>query len=180
MTSIRTGSAWKELVPGTSVRTGGAWKEVVEIFVRVGGAWKSAWVAFVVTVSGQTVDASTAAPGTATAGVRFNSDGTVDQRVQAAYSQIDSGTDWIIPNAAGAASGTYIRATEVSASGSPLTKNGTMNTWTLLTSDQEWSAVRSGASVGTSTWTITIEIAADSGGVDILDSADYVLNADLA
>lgn len=38
--------------------------------------------------------------GTATAGVRINSDGTMSKREGSSYSQIDSGTDWVIPNGA--------------------------------------------------------------------------------
>lgn len=34
------------------------------------------------------------------AGFRFNSDGTIDNRIQTTYTQINASTDWIIPNGA--------------------------------------------------------------------------------
>jgi len=53
----------------------------------------------VITISGEHVS-QIVGLGTKTAGIRINTDGTIDKRQGAGYSQIDAGTDWVIPNGA--------------------------------------------------------------------------------
>ena len=51
----------------------------------------------VLTLSGEAVsDVSVVAP--TIAGIRINTDGTIDKREGAVYTPIDVGTDWIVPN----------------------------------------------------------------------------------
>ncbi len=57
----------------------------------------------IVTLSGETV------AGTATALLNINSDGTATKQQDVSTTQIDSGTDWIIPNAASSQAGFTVR-----------------------------------------------------------------------
>lgn len=127
----------------------------------------------VVTVSGETISDSQAAPGSSQAGVRFNSDGTVDQNVGGIYTQIDSLTDWIIPNSL--ASGAYeVRATLNS--GTTPTGGESTNTWLSLSSNREWFHTRDGSTegVGSDTANLTIEI---RFGATVRDSGVYDITA---
>lgn len=120
----------------------------------------------------------------AEAGYRFNSDGTVDRADNVnetgfTYFQINSGTDWIIPNSASSGPATFhIRATHVSESDTPV-KTGVMNTWLALTSDRQWDANRDRlGGNGISQWVIDIAIS-DDGGSTTLDTARYTMNAEI-
>jgi len=65
--------------------------------MMAGGGMMSAGVsqpAGTVTLSGQIVSSIW----TDEVGIRFNSDGTIDELIGVTYTQIDTGTDWIIPN----------------------------------------------------------------------------------
>lgn len=118
----------------------------------------------------------------ASAGVRINSDGTVDKQVGGVYTQIGTLTDWIIPNA-GSAATFYIRATEVSFTENETnptvfsTKNGTMSSWITVGGGQsrEWSLDGSTntAGEGDNEWVIDLEIARDSGGVQVLTTGRF-------
>jgi hypothetical protein len=109
----------------------------------------------VVTLSGETVSG-----GAVTHGVQVNSDGTVDKEIDGVFSQIDSGTDWIIPNASANAL-FEVRATLNS--GSLSTSAGT-DIWLSLDEDRYWNT--------TVTANITLEIRYQ--GV-VLTSGVYVL-----
>ena len=68
-----------------------------------------------------------------TSGIRFNTDGTVDKRENASYTQISAASDWIIPNSA--APSDY----EVRVSGAPpgdafTNSTGADGTWFTLDS----------------------------------------------
>lgn len=126
----------------------------------------------------------------ATCGFRFNSDGTVDKEEETVYSQVNNGTDWIIPNS-DASTTYYIRATQIS-----LTANETaasifdtlegdvLSTWLTLGGAQtrEWRLKVNSNSVGSGdyTWVIDVEIATDSGGTDILDIGRFTMISSVA
>lgn len=119
-----------------------------------------------ITVSGETV--SEAAPGHAIAGIRFNSDGTVDgHSLVSGYYQVDSGTDWRIPNGSGA--GYHVRATLDSGD----TPTGTLSSWLALSTSREWYF---DILTGSKNCNLTIAVS-DDGGSTTLDSATYTLNA---
>lgn len=123
-----------------------------------------------VALSGENITDSFGSP-TATAGVRINTDGTVDKNETGVYSQIDSSTDWIIPNAA-ASSAYYVKAEQVSSSG-PGTRTGTLSTWLQLTSNREWKI----SATAIASWTLDISISKD-GGTTTIDTGRYVLATD--
>lgn len=125
-----------------------------------------------VTVSGEFIsDAAPNGTRTATAGVRVNNDGTIDKLIDTTYTQIDSSTDWRIPNGSG--SGYHVKFTKNVLDPAPT--GGTLDTWLSLSSsylvyyDEATDDTENGG-------TITIEIS-DDGGSTTLDSANYPLTA---
>ena len=53
-----------------------------------------------VTLSGESISDIQLDPTNATASIRFNTDGTVDEVLTGGTTQLDTATDWIIPNGA--------------------------------------------------------------------------------
>jgi len=79
--------------------------------------------------------------------VRINTDGTVDKYLEPTYTQIDSSTDWIIPN--GAASALYeVRITNiVDIGGDTLTwetGSAARDTWLAISSNLQWKVLAAG------------------------------------
>jgi hypothetical protein len=167
-----TGSAWED-VADIKRWTGSAWESINAVSRWSGSAWEQIWPSFTVTLSGETVtDYHSPLPGTATAGIRFNTDGTVDKLVDGAYSQIDSGTDWIIPNVD--ADSTFdVRCTNIT-SGSWTSEAAAEDTWISLSANREWYVFTNGIP-STQACTCTFEIRKDGGAV--LDSATYTCTA---
>ena len=131
----------------------------------------------VITLSGSSGSPRLAAhivtdPGAASAGWRFNSDGTVD-RNQGGYSQFEAGVEWA-NTAPNASTDYWIRATLDSGSNP---SSGTMNTWLQLSSNRTWEWAR--GSVGVLTGVLQIEIASDSGGSNIVATGYYSGNAEV-
>ena len=81
---------------------------------------------------------------TATAGVRVNSDGTIDKLVNTTYTQIDATTDWVIPNTA--ADGDHeVRITAVTFNeGAGFDVEAEVeDTWIALSANRTWAVVDS-------------------------------------
>lgn len=80
------------------------------------------------------------------AGIRVNTDGTVDKREGGTYTQIDGTTDWIIPN--GDASSLYeVRVTNVSHTGGASGWSSAAaadNTWIAISANREWNVIADG------------------------------------
>lgn len=121
-----------------------------------------------VTLSGESV--SDSAVSAAFASISFQSNGQVHKTEGVTSTQVDSATDWIIPNAA--APGTY----EVRLSG----RTGTAptgpaeNTWHALSTTRTWSLTNS-SPPSTISCSFTIEI---RKGSTVLASATYSLSAE--
>jgi hypothetical protein len=129
----------------------------------------------VVTVSGQAVS-NTDGPGPVAAQIRFTSTGIVQRGLGGSYAQVDSATDWIIPNSASAGPGAYhIRATLNAQTGSG-TRTGTLGSWLALTSTRTWELSKPTA--GIATWDLDIEIS-DDGGSTTLDTGLYELTVEV-
>lgn len=126
---------------------------------------------YTVTLSGQTIEHNTIPGDTAVAAIRFNSDGTVDQGIDGIFSQIDSITDWIIPNVE--ADSTFdVRCTGVGGSwtSSPIADGS----WINLGTSRTWTVQRI-STEGTNEVTATFEIRKDGGAA--LDSGFYTVRA---
>lgn len=100
---------------------------------------------------------------------RFNADGTVD------LLRVNSGNtlnqqQWYRPTGGTPGSGYWIRMTPTA---------GTFNvgdltgTWLQLNAARSWGRLRTSDAAGTDTATGTVEIATDSGGVNIVTSGSY-------
>ena len=169
-----TGSAWED-VADIKRWTGSAWETINQVNRWSGSAWEKIWPSYTVTVSGESVTHDTDV--TATAGIRFNSDGTVDKREGSSYTQVDTSTDWIDPN--GAADSTYdVRITSVvwTNGSSFFVEAASEDVWIDLGSDREWSVQDTQSSgLGRKTVSFTVEIRKDEGAV--IDSATYSLDA---
>lgn len=138
-----------------------------------------------VTLSGQTIVTTGTGQSSAYAAIRFNTDGTVDEYEShgaGAWTQIDSATDWIIPNSA-ASNKTY----HVRVSGTPFpddftTKPGANGTWFALTggsgADREWGVEDFDAAIENlvQTGSVTFQIS-DDGGSTVIASNTYSLSA---
>ena len=121
-----------------------------------------------VTLSGATVTHDSI--GLCTAGIWFNADGTTDRNVGGVPQQINSSTDWIIPNSD--ADSTYeVRVTNKTGDAwdsSPIADGS----WINLGTNRLWYIQVNG---GTKTASCTFEIRKDGGAV--IDSATYTFNA---
>lgn len=108
---------------------------------------------------------------TASAGIRFENNGTVDYLRLVSGDQLNQ-YDWVDPTSS--APGSYvIRATQTASTGFG-TFTGTLNTWQALTSSRTWQVTRN--SEGSFSRTLTIEIS-DDGGSTTLDSGSVQLTA---
>lgn len=140
----------------------------------MGGFLSQGGGAPVITVSGESVTHITANGTTARAAIifRFN-DGTVDRIRGTAVLQIDSATDWRIPNGLG--TGYYWKYTML---GFPSYNPGSLaaNTWYEITADRTIGA--EAASNNTqNTHSIVISVADAASDANILDSASYSCSA---
>lgn len=125
-----------------------------------------------VTISGEFLSHSVSNGNTAKSGIRFNSDGTVDKREGDTYTQVDSSTDWRIPNGSG--TGYYIKFSEILTPPTP--DVGTLDTWLELTSNRELSYINS-ANDSEKSGSFNIQISDDASGTPILDTAIYTPTA---
>lgn len=147
-------------------------REVQEIYANDNGVLRLVFAAGTVTLSGEAVSSSD--PGSATATIRFTAEGTVEKDENGTTTQVDSGTDWIIPNVA-ASSEYQIRYTNFTGS-ALLSPPSDEDEWIDLSEDRNFSLFRFSSNPGTSACSFTIEIRKGSSGA-ALDSATYTLSA---
>lgn len=128
--------------------------------------------ASVVTLSGEALSDSDS--GGATVSIFFRADGTIDKKEGATTTQIDSGTDWIIPNGAGSSS-YEVRCTNLTSTSSDTwtTEAAAEDTWIDLGSDREWEFTES-APLGAHDLTCDFEIRRDGGAA--LASTEYTFD----
>jgi hypothetical protein len=148
------------------VNVGGLWKDVNCIWTNIGGTWKRAWTNYDVNLDG----------GAFSSGIHartyINSDGTVDAWTQeSGYVQLDSATDWIIPNASAGSEADFEAKWVLTAGSTPdeTTAGWTSNTYADLTSNLY---VGRSESPGITTCDVTITIRRKSDSV-VLASGLY-------
>jgi hypothetical protein len=164
--SVYNGSSFKEATE-VHMYDGSVYRDCSEVHVWNGSAWKQVFAKVapaVVSLAGFAISYETA--GGDTVALRINSDGTIDQGKGGVYTQINSGSDWIIPNSASTENTYHVRAT---LTGDSLT-TGTLNTWLEIGVDTtEWTRF---ALFSYTELTISIS---DDGGSSTIDSAVYSL-----
>ena len=105
--------------------------------------------------------------GDATCGVRVNTDATIDKLEGAVYTQVDTATDWAIPNDTAAATDHWVRFERISGDTSGFT--GTLSTWLKVTGGSSSNRqISYSNSSGILVGIYSIEIATDSGGTNIV------------
>jgi hypothetical protein len=173
-THIYDGSAYRKATE-IHIYDGSSYRDCNTVHVYDGSAWRLVFekVAAVVTLSGEIVSDNSA--GTSEAKLRVNADGTIDKyTTTGGWSQIDSSTDWIIPN--GSASSDYdVRVTGVL--GTFTASPGTNGDWFTLGSDRTWELSLTGSSGDSDQVSFTVEI---RDGSDVTqDTGSYSLAVDI-
>lgn len=113
--------------------------------------------------------------GTATAGIRFNTDGTVDKLLGSTYTQIDSGTgDWLV-------SGTNDNLWEVrytnSVGNAFASSAAAEDTWIALSAAREWYCTDTDPNEPAGTKDITCDFEIRYNGGDVLTTGEYIFTA---
>ena len=164
---VYNGASWDIAIAKTY--NGTAWEDKMKFWN--GSIWVELYAGIVVTVSGENIFHVVANGNTARAGVRVNNDGTIDKLILSTYTQIDSSTDWRIPNGSGA--GFHVKFTKGFLDPDP--DVGTLDTWLALTANREvyYEETANDTADGAN---ITVHIS-DDGGSTTLDSAVYTLTA---
>ncbi len=153
------GSAYQGPMKEVHVYDGSVWRSCTEVHVYDGSAWRQVFKP-TLTLSGQIVYAFSNGS-TAIAGIRINTDGTIDQLKGTTYTQIDSITDWIIPNSA-ALSTDEFKVTGVT--GTFSSSPGADGTWFDMSVAREWKVQQ--ATVGTNLTTFTLEVNRAGGATE--------------
>jgi len=177
---VKVSGVWKSL-NGMHTKVGGVWKEVSAGYIKVSGVWKQFYTNVVVTLSGHSIVTTGTGQSSAYAGIRFNTDGTVDEfesHGAGVYSQIDSATDWIIPNAAVSEATYHVRVSAAPPTDDFTTKPVANGSWIEISANREWGVEDFDASIENSvaTGSVTFEISDDAGST-VLTSAAYSLSA---
>lgn len=131
----------------------------------------------VITVSGRFIDHSVINGNTARAGVRVNVDGTIDKVEGTVFTQIDSSTDWRIPNANGA--GYWVQFTKGIFDPAPNYNpdTTTLGTWYELDTVSRRVGWQETADDTTNGGVLTIKISDDSSGSPVLDQGNFTCTA---
>jgi len=129
------------------------------------------------TVSGETIHLGRSS--ICYAGIRVNSDGTIDKYGpwSTDFNQIDSSTDWVIPNIL--ANGHYARV-DVLSGDAPDPAASATGTWLPISANPHWWFFCNTVLTPTEgLW--RLRIARDSGGIDVVadsnDTTDYNIKA---
>lgn len=153
----------------------------MSLMMSLFGTLSGSGPSYTVTVTGRTI--SSVDSGVQTVGLRFNADGTVDEYESAgaaSWQQIESSTDWIIPNSFNT-EGFHVKLTVQSGdspdAGTVLGSSDAINTWLTLGNGttREWFLENEDPQPSQSgVW--RVEISAD-GGTTTLDSGDFTMTA---
>lgn len=130
----------------------------------------------IVTLSGENIETSEDL-GPVAARLWINADGTLDKEESGVRTQIDSGTDWIIPNAA--ASSLYeVRFTNLAGSIQAGSTDLTEDVWQSINADFRISTFRSGAS-GNGQTVATFDLQIRFNGGPVLATGFFTLTAEI-
>lgn len=152
--NIKVGGTFQE-ASGIHVKVGGTWQEVLEGHIRVAGVWQQffAGLTFTLTV---TAIADTN-PGVSSSAINVLRDG--DLTFSGDTITGEDANEWVVPRSATVGDDYEMRMT-VNSGNSPTT--GTTGVWLALTSDRNYTLVRTVAGTSTGNWTLEIRRASDS------------------
>lgn len=159
------------LVPvGTAAGTSGA-QIAMSGAISLGDFRGVSAFAIVDPLAGGTYTDMDTAPGSAACTMSVGSAGHIGF-VGAASGDL-GGQDWGTPNTAGVGSGYWVRVTLTSGTFSASDGSG----WLQLSTTRNWTRSRPTGGIGTTSCTCTVDIATDSGGVNIVASGSFTLRA---
>lgn len=165
----------REIV-GAFVNDNGTLRDIQKGFVNDNGTLRQFFSRGTLTLSGGSADSTASDPLNAIARFTFNQDGTVDRTQNGSTAQVDSLTDWVIPNSA--APGDYeIRFTDLTGDSPTVSGSTAEDSWRAFTSGNFVLTLIQG-SVGVSACSFTIEIRKGSSGAALV-SAPYALGAEV-
>lgn len=183
-TSVGSGSAWKDFLggtggKGTSIGVSGAWKSIPGMWVGVGGVWKKFFTAFNVSLSdvgtiSTSVFTTSGSEATATAGIRFDTDGQAEHRSGFGGTTYENYANaWGRPLTTGVGSEYTVRMTVNSGDGP--SSGPALDTDHALSSLRTWELSVTGEVVNAEgSWTATIK----KGGVTVA-TATFTIIADV-
>lgn len=186
-TSLNVSGTWKTLSK-VWINVSGTWKECTKVWLNVGGTWKEVFSGFNITnpLTGGSATSFKVSPTNAYAGWRFNTDGTIDKMNSqtTATFNLTNNQQWFQPT--GTAPATYyIRATVASGTGPTYGRSssnptvGTIGSWEALSTERSWYSSRTLDSSGGSYSKLTIEIASDSGGTNIVTTGTFDIEVEI-
>lgn len=170
-TKVRSGGVWRTIT-GPEVKVGGVWRAIETIQVRLGGVWRTVFESAVVTVSGESAtDIGVNRASRAVIVVR--QDGTIDKIQNVTTTQVDSATDWIIPNSE-APSDYQTRYTGLTGDPLDASTSAAQNVWRAISVGDYFYEQRA---TGNQSFSSTFTIQVRKGTGPVLDSASFDLTA---
>ncbi len=125
----------------------------------------------VVTLSGNLLGWTATGVGSATIGIRIDTDGQIYELNNGTPTARSTSTDWIIPNSAAR---TLHQVWCETTSGNDPDGGDAIDTWHNLNTDREFTLSAGASEIVTGTWNIIIRF---NGGAD-LDNGSYIMTAD--
>lgn len=122
-----------------------------------------------ITISGEVVSV-TGPAGSIVAGIRFNTDGSIDKRENSVYTQVDPGEYWSNEPETGIGSNYDVRALSAGKTGTWSQAAEIDDTWIQISANREWVVLRFTA--GTKQCIATFEMR-NTGSGSALDDAVY-------
>ena len=162
----KDGGTWRK-AKELHYRDGGVWRKLKEAWYRDGGVWRKVFSAGgVVNPLPFTywIDVTTLSPADATAAIQFRSDGVLN-----IYGSLGiDALSWFAPTEVGIGAAYWIRLTVTSGDG-PNSGDST-GAWLSLSVTRTWSWTVTSNSGGLRSGVVTVQIATDSAGSNIVAS----------
>jgi len=159
---VRVSGVWKR-VARLHTRVSGVWKEVFQGSTRVSGVWKEFFGGFVTVTNIVFSNTDTGVP--VSSGVRFNRDGSLDERIgtnaSPAYNTSTHAGEWwsAEPDQTDIGDSFEVRCASVT-TGSPdllwTSQAAAIGTFIVMSASREWQVSAQGGKIGPNTKSITV------------------------